>query len=70
MATITGDGILENLSNRKVKITGMTLPKVNRKGMDMNKRTVAANMIPTTTAFIPSIALKMITYFFRLFQTG
>ena len=70
IATITGDGIFENLSIRKVKTTGITLPTVNGEGIDLNKRTVEANMIPTTTAFIPSTALKMTTCFFKLFHMG
>ena len=65
-----GEGILVNCSKRKVINTAAKFFHSNGEGTALNNRNVAAAIIPTTTAFIPSIALKTTTYFFKLFQIG
>jgi len=69
-STITGVGIRVNRSKKNVIITASIFRGSYGAGLDINKRIVAAIIIPTTTALIPSIDLKTITYFFKLFQIG
>ncbi len=59
--TITGDGSRVNCNAMNVRTTATRLNQLKGAEIETKSRKVAANIIPTTTAFIPSIALKTIT---------
>ncbi len=59
--TITGEGTFENCRSIIVIITATKFGHSNGEEIDTNNNTVAAHIMPTTTAFIPSIALNTTT---------